>query len=942
MIVKSPEPSASRPAASAHTNSATSTSSPILVAQNSSPGQTTPSPGETESPGAENDSPSSSEAKEDSSSEGEPPGPEDEGEMEEESDDEGESLLPGGDDDGESLLPAGDGERDSLLPDMGDEAGGESLLPGSDDSDLFPDTSGDQSDEEGSDDPLADAGESAADAHTTYLKWLQEENRFPTAVTCAKCHPDHFAEWSVSAHAYSQMSPVFNSMHATILKQTSGTNGDFCIRCHTQVGMQREEKLFTSNLKRHPASIEGITCVVCHRVDRNYGKVSGRTAIVEGDLLQPVYGPKGNAILQAALKDKDKFKIQDEDIDGPRPVHAEAKKFDPIATSGFCGSCHDVNLLNGFRLEEAFTQFKNSPANHRGENCQDCHMGVVPGLAKPKEERFASARKGGKNAHLSLAELRASGERDLNYAFGPAARVGDERTPTKPRKRTNHLFAGPDYSIIHPGLFPHSPELKEFTYQNRIARKLAEAEAAAEEADKPFDREKVQAEAIAEAKEFALADWLSFRWEEGWGTEAFEDAEKERAKADSKAAEEGKTSGWKSVFARLPEAERKALIAAGWHDPDSWRSGRSARMEARRLLDAQFELLNRIDIERHQIWRRGLRLGDFVVTRNDAKQLAFKVHVLNGTDGHGVPTGFDAERLIFLEITVTDAKGKVVFRSGDRDPNGDVRDLHSAYVHAGKLPLDKYLFNLQSKFLTRNIRGGEQEQILAVNHSPDPLPYIRPDTRAGILVGRPAAARKHARVLPPAGGRWAEYKVTSEELSGNAPYKVNVKLIAQMVPVNLVKEIGKFGFDYNMSTREVAKRVVHGHRVSPSKADTDRRGGALTVWDRTVVIDGNWETRSLAPTEAEIMAKPVPPFPVQVIEEDDSDAGDEGEPEESEGENGEGESLLPEAPGLLDDPEEGESLLPGGDAEEGEGESLLPGAEEEPEEEEGESLLPAE
>ena len=206
-----------------------------------------------------------------------------------------------------------------------------------------------------------------------------------------------------------------------------------------------------------------------------------------------------------------------------------------------------------------------------------------------------------------------------------------------------------------------------------------------------------------------------------------------------------------------------------------------------------------------------------------------------------MPTGFDAERLIALQVTVRDKKGKVIFQSGDRDPNGDVRDLHSSYVHAGKLPLDKYLFNLQSKFLTRNIRGGEQEQILAVNHSPDPLPYIRPDTRAGILVGRPAAARKQAKILPPSGGRWAEYAVSGKQLTGDAPYTVNVKLIAQMVPVNLIKAIGKYGFDYNMSPREVAKRVVWGHRVSPSKKDEDRRGGALTLWDETLVIDGKWE-----------------------------------------------------------------------------------------------------
>jgi nitrate/TMAO reductase-like tetraheme cytochrome c subunit len=549
----------------------------VLLAQNTDIPTTTPptEPGEQAAAGADGPAP-------DQESGGESLLPGAEGDAEG-----GESLLPGSDeDDGESLLPGGDeGDGYSLLPDL--EGGGDSLLPDSGDSDLFPPGAADsvpaaelgaESGSGAAPDPLADAGETAAAAHTTYLKWLQEEKRFPTAVTCAKCHPDHFAEWSVSAHAYAQMSPVFNSMHATLLKATSGTNGDFCIRCHTQIGMQREEKLFTSNLKRHPASIEGITCVVCHRVDRAYGKVSGRTAIVEGDLLQPVYGPKGNAILKAAIKDTDKYKIQDKDIDGPRPVHADAKKFDPIATSGFCGSCHDVNLLNGFRLEEAFSQFKNSPSHKRGENCQDCHMGVIPGIAKPKGERFASAKKGGKNEHLSLQELRASSERDMNYAFGPAALVGDERTPTPARKRTNHHFAGPDYSIIHPGLFPHSPQLKDFTYQGRIARHLSDAEEKAEEAKVPFDRNAAEVAAVAQAKEFSLADWLSFRWEDGWGTDAFEDAEKDRARADAKAAKDGKTSGWQSIFANLPAKEREVLVAAGWHDPDpsKWRKGARA------------------------------------------------------------------------------------------------------------------------------------------------------------------------------------------------------------------------------------------------------------------------------------------------------------------------------------------------------------------------------
>ena len=42
---------------------------------------------------------------------------------------------------------------------------------------------------------------------------------------------------------------------------------------------------------------------------------------------------------------------------------------------------------------------------------------------------------------------------DSGYEHGPAAVVGG--VPTADRKITNHFFAGPDYPIIHPGIFPH-------------------------------------------------------------------------------------------------------------------------------------------------------------------------------------------------------------------------------------------------------------------------------------------------------------------------------------------------------------------------------------------------------------------------------------------------------------------------------------------------------
>ncbi|MEO6970238.1 MAG: multiheme c-type cytochrome, partial [Chthoniobacterales bacterium] len=84
--------------------------------------------------------------------------------------------------------------------------------------------------------PPKTAGAAAAGNAAAAHAQLLVENKFPSASTCATCHPTQFRQWSVSQHAYAQLSPVFNAFQATVDKMTAGTNGDFCIRCHTQVG----------------------------------------------------------------------------------------------------------------------------------------------------------------------------------------------------------------------------------------------------------------------------------------------------------------------------------------------------------------------------------------------------------------------------------------------------------------------------------------------------------------------------------------------------------------------------------------------------------------------------------------------------------------------------------------------------------------------------------
>ena len=552
-----------------------------------------------------------------------------------------------------------------------------------------------------------DAKETADEAARAHAELLAPD-RFPSASECQNCHPNHYDEWSISQHAYAQISPVFNAMNGTLIQRTNGTLGDFCIRCHTPVGMQLGEEVFMSNLERHPTSQEGVTCAVCHRVRAPYGKVSGRIALAEGGLEEPVSGPTGNAGLQRVIGDPEKFRRVV--ADGQKlGIHADVIEFAEITTSGFCGSCHDVNSPNNLRLEEAFSEFRHAPAAAAGTTCQDCHMGREPGLVS-------------------------------GYRQEPAAVVGGR--PTAPRKRTDHRFVGPDHSIVHPGIFPF----------NERAKALATQE-----------------------------EWLDFDHAAGWGTDAFEDE-----------------VGFEVEF---PER---------WADPID-------RYDAREILDENQARLDAMAEARRQLLRKGYVLGPVDVRRED-DSMAIDVRVENGTDGHNVPTGFTAERIVWLHTRVTDATGRVVYQSGDLDPNGDLRDGHSLYVRTGKADLDADLFTLQSRFVLRNLRDGEREEVLAVNHAPDPLPFVRPDPRPNFVNGGPAGVRLHKKGIEPGGHRDHRYRIPAEALAqGVAPYRVVVELKAGMVPVNLVAEIQDVGFDYGMSAAEVAKGVVDGHQVLWSK-----------------------------------------------------------------------------------------------------------------------------
>lgn len=331
------------------------------------------------------------------------------------------------------------------------------------------------------------------------------------------------------------------------------------------------------------------------------------------------------------------------------------------------------------------------------------------------------------------------------YDKGPAAVVGG--VPTKPRKITNHFFGGPDYSIIHPGIFPH----------NSTAQQLA-----------------------------TLEEWLQFDVEAGWGTDKFEDTVTDNTKFPKR-----------------------------WEFIDD-------RYDARAIIDEQFELLEWATQKRLEVLRNGYILGDIVTKKADSSGISFRVQVQNGTDGHNVPTGFTGERLVWLEVKVMDRDGKVIFVSGDRDPNGDLRDGHSSYVHAGEAKLDPYLFSLQSIFVTQNGRGGEIEHVIPIPYPVISLPRVLPSAISLVFTGEPPTERNHKKGIEPLGERWGKYKVSADQLNGNGPYTATIKLIQQPAPINLVVAMQSVGFDYGLTPRQAGDALI---------------AGAQVLWEKKVTFD---------------------------------------------------------------------------------------------------------
>jgi hypothetical protein len=64
----------------------------------------------------------------------------------------------------------------------------------------------------------------------------REEMLQPTK--CAQCQQSHFDDWSQSVHAQASDDPVFIAMNKRGQRETGGTLGTFCVKCHAPMAVR--------------------------------------------------------------------------------------------------------------------------------------------------------------------------------------------------------------------------------------------------------------------------------------------------------------------------------------------------------------------------------------------------------------------------------------------------------------------------------------------------------------------------------------------------------------------------------------------------------------------------------------------------------------------------------------------------------------------------------
>jgi hypothetical protein len=261
-------------------------------------------------------------------------------------------------------------------------------------------------------------------------------------------------------------------------------------------------------------------------------------------------------------------------------------------------------------------------------------------------------------------------------------------------------------------------------------------------------------------EDWTVERWLKFDYRAKWGSDEFE--------------------------AAIESGKRKVKFPEEWAEAED-------RKKAWSVVEDSLKLLEQKKEQRRQVMENGSRIdGPFFGTELKAGQaLRFSYKVTNTDPGHNLPSGsLGAQPELWLNVALTGPDGKRVWESGYVDSNGDMADLHSLDVRAGKVPHDGQLFNLQTKFLTTNVKGTDREMYLPINLDIDQLPFLRPPSQPVSVMNHPPFVRMEQRSLPPLGSRVANYTVPAMAMLKPGKYRLAVRMRSRAEPIYFMRFVG--------------------------------------------------------------------------------------------------------------------------------------------------------
>jgi tetratricopeptide (TPR) repeat protein len=204
-----------------------------------------------------------------------------------------------------------------------------------------------------------------------------DPSEFPTAEYCGHCHQESHKQWRESAHSNANR-VLYYLRNVALLNDSKGIEySRHCEGCHDPIALL-SGALTQGGPKKRPYDQDGVTCMVCHSIQKVDTRGTG--SYVMG--------------VPAVLVDEDgkpvRRKVADGEILAHLDRHSKAVMKDFYRTSEFCSSCHKAALprsLNDYKWQRAiflYDEWQNSSFAKQSplpfyvkdsvSTCQTCHM----------------------------------------------------------------------------------------------------------------------------------------------------------------------------------------------------------------------------------------------------------------------------------------------------------------------------------------------------------------------------------------------------------------------------------------------------------------------------------------------------------------------------------------------------------------------------------------